>query len=84
MAGLEACASQVISVVERFGEAEEVDEPGYAKDDGRYEVAPSPPDVEGDVPADDGGEVGAVGNAGYVSEWEDVDVRGRTKRHRFP
>ena len=47
MGRLEAGASEIVAVVEGFGEAEQVDEPGYAENDGRYEIAPSPPDVEG-------------------------------------
>jgi hypothetical protein len=57
-------AGERVPVVERFWQAEDVDEPGGAEDDGGDPVAPTPAGVFGGYAADDGGEMGAVGYAG--------------------
>ena len=61
---LQACSRFVIAVIESFRKREDIDYPGYAEDDSWDVIAPSPANVEGNVAADDGCEVGTVGNTG--------------------
>ena len=58
--GLQGASGEGVPVVERLGQAEEIEEPVGGDDDGGDPVAPSPADVFGREAAGDGGDVGAV------------------------
>ena len=62
-AGLESSPRLRVPVVERFGQAEEVDQPIGGDDDGGDPVAPPPPNVFGGKAAGYSSHVGAVCDA---------------------
>ena len=67
MGWLEVCSGFVVTVVQGFGQAENVDEPGDSENDGWNVVATSSIDIESNVAAYNSCEVGAVADTGGLS-----------------